>query len=887
MRTNLIFVLFSSLLISGCFDTNQNSSASREQYRLAPMPQFTAAITDSSLRASSNSQRALKFPIIDPVNTTKDGLKFDLLYSSDNSVGDASISTGWSHTYSINLTNETNMSSVSVKSSLFETPKAACESGWEEVKHNYQYGLIENGVASYDSVSGLCQIKDGDKLLSQTLIWNSNDVADGDVMRIIFPNGKILVFKQSPDNGSKWVAINNSKFTLTKSDSGWKFKDHYDQVINFNNKGQVSEVIEEGESTVFEYGGAGEEKLIAISKPSSNQRIEFEYSGEKLLSITNAASNDGITLFFDEDGKLDYLDRAGVNQTSFFYNEKNIISSQENDSPEVTYTTNYTFDDFGRFINQKSVVTPKTGGTSSPIQGSTNRSLQRAATTDSSLVSIVDEVGAEVVTEEVPVEENYTIIDNIDPVTEMNIRYDANGNQIVEVDGEEALIEETVINGNEVVLSKETATDKMVFSYDDQGNIVKADRFEKVAAPTKSIGSSTWQQSFSARWNYDDNKNVVTADLLTPSETSTRKTGQEFESVFKVEYLYEDSRFNKPTLIKNNNQINMFEFDSDGKITRTTKAVLNKSSPVTFQNGIRGLNSKSLRALPLDSYRSEVLTYDELGRVISIEDAENNEITRLRYSESGQLVSSVDPQGVVHTRNILTESQSRQNNQTRATAGYVKNSGIFSVGTYLPTNKASILVGGFGDGGNPKHIVSEYRNRWRRVPNTQYLGWNVVDWHAFTQEEFSLFKNKANTFMLGHSYGGDSALAYGEVRPVDTIVAIDPVGWQMERGTKATNWINVTADPGPMMRIVWVRFRICRCGCCGFSRSIYGYYPLRIVTWNMSDFIALFGGKYHTYFSQARRYASVDYRVRAHHDDFRKMVNVVKANISGLNLISP
>jgi hypothetical protein len=154
-----------------------------------------------------------------------------------------------------------------------------------------------------------------------------------------------------------------------------------------------------------------------------------------------------------------------------------------------------------------------------------------------------------------------------------------------------------------------------------------------------------------------------------------------------------------------------------------------------------------------------------------------------------------------------------------------------------------------------------------------------------TGEGLSVFHDISNgkrTILIGHSWGADEILDYGDVRPVDLAITIDPVGFIASWGYKINTHINVTADPGPKWAMSWQRFKICKC-CCWGCCNIYGWYP-KINNWDFSDWIAFSGLKYSNYFSMGNEVADDGLIYKGHHEEFENMLNMVKDRYPSIGL---
>lgn len=118
-----------------------------------------------------------------------------------------------------------------------------------------------------------------------------------------------------------------------------------------------------------------------------------------------------------------------------------------------------------------------------------------------------------------------------------------------------------------------------------------------------------------------------------------------------------------------------------------------------------------------------------------------------------------------------------------------------------PTGKRDIYIGGGGD--TATAIVMSYANDQMRAHpgrDIQYFIWSNAQG---IQDAVASTPMNEPLNVIGHSLGGAEAMRQdGVLRPIDTLVTIDPVdlpGNAIDAPTAnnidATNWINVTANP--------------------------------------------------------------------------------------------
>jgi len=838
---------------------------------LAPLNKPSKTLTGQQNRDKSISSKGLVLPEQDVLNTEEDGLVFDLFYSSKQERS-GSLGKGWQHSYTQKLTTSRNLSNASLKSSSYIKADQACLDGWDEIKESYYNGLLKNSLASYSAENKLCEIKkpNSDILQTSLLIWQDNNQLASNAKVINLPTGESLVFIQNQTEKGTWQALGNPLKTLTKADTGWIYQDQQDKLEHFNLQGLLTKIVQQGIETKLTYND--DQQLTDIAMPISNQHIKIEYGNDdKIFTITNTLTDKQISLFFDDQKRLATTELAGTLSKEYSYNKNNLLTKNSMLAKGNRIATVYEYNNDNNLISENTQLEKKP---SNKIKSANNND------DDNTVIELTS-------ADEIPTEfkSNYKYEDQ---------KLVISNNQ----QEEEIAITSELINNDEIVTEKETEKSKQTFDYDEDGNLIKVTNLDKDGTLTTSevnkSDTDTHEKSdnFIAEMSYNDQGQMITSEVFTENsgttdtadttnktkEVKTRSVnGKKLTSMFKAEYAYQDNRWNRATAKKIDDNIEFMAFNEKGQVASITTAKVTTTAKST--KSTRQLKLKNLQPSDYQIINATSFTYNDLGLIKSTKN--QGKTTKFTYHKNGKLASTILPNGKEIKKLAFKPSQYQQHDDAKqkSLSSYQKN----KLPSIKNSNTATVFVGGFGDSwwGN---TVKGYESKFKPNLDIQYAPWWDLQ---FEIEERKQFRGKSKKVIVGHSWGADSALSYGQYidrNDLDLIVTTDPVGWGFNMGGNAT-WINAWADPGPAFSVTWHKFRICKCCCWGCCKA-YGWYPRFQDNWNTGDWVAYYGGKYSTWHRWlVNHYADDSIKHKGHHDHFEKMLKKVDAKYENIDLL--
>ncbi|MFI0459947.1 MAG: DUF6531 domain-containing protein [Candidatus Thiodiazotropha endolucinida] len=216
---------------------------------------------------------------------SKSGLKVQRHYASQG-VGDGMNNLGprWRHNYSQRLDGYEEPAYTEYKgskTSLYETPRAACIEGWNEIKQTAYGGLLSDATVLYSS--GVCNVRQNYVTVISLLIHNTldgrKDAGTSTKIRTISRDdgqGHVFLYKNY-----QWQSLYPTNATLTQNNTTWTYQ------------------TPDGVSETYDSGG----KLIS-SKNTNGQITTFTYDEHNRLAAVTGHFGDTLTYTYDESGHL-------------------------------------------------------------------------------------------------------------------------------------------------------------------------------------------------------------------------------------------------------------------------------------------------------------------------------------------------------------------------------------------------------------------------------------------------------------------------------------------------------------------------------------------------------------------------------------------------------
>jgi hypothetical protein len=669
------------------------------------------------------------------------------------------------------------------------------------------------------------------------------------------PDGNTLLFTKKVDNTKLWEPVNGTVSQLIELEDGWEYQDKNDVVEYYNKDGYLSHIDTYGNITQINYN---QQNLpVSIMNKATNQSISLNYDGDgRLWSIKNDLNDKTLNVYFEKD-YLDTLELEGNIEKNYQYNKgalsnnNGALSKRVITTPQNEITTNFKYDNQVRLVHQKTTSNSTRVNQKATIQSASPTAQQQEIDTGD-------------------IQSN---------ANEANFVYEENKIIAIDQDGQKAKFTVDLVNGKEVITEKEVDGVIQKFEFNEDGNLTQVASIgtAKQANIKSTIASATSlpksNNTYQVNLSYNPKKQLSNAQITfkQKNQSTKKQASSNKNTTFSVEYLYQDKRFNRSTFKKIEDDLEIIEFNANGQVTKSIHAKLNSNNKAT------ALSASTPKPTDYQVINSIKYDYNDKGQIKKIQ--QKNKITEFSYKDNGRLDTILLPNGKLIKKQPFKQSSLQQYDDIKVTAQSLsqtqKNNlpkigadGVTTrfIGGAAPTLKGLLT----GEGEIP---VKNYFDR------KQYKGDTTYDVHNSFNffEGLTIFQNISKgekTILIGHSWGADEILDYGDFQPVDLAVTVDPVGFIFSMGFRVNTHINVTADPGFPMSISLKRFKICRC-CCGGCCTLYGWAPVPKLNWNFSDWIAFAGLKYVYYFQNANLYADDGFTYNGHHEDFEKMLKMV------------
>ncbi len=329
---------------------NDNATPNNDpdQHFLSPVNRYDKLSLADDLSVGANGN--LTTVLIDLLGSDKEYLKYNLHYDSANTnvLGKAQ---GWRDSFSVKLDEAPNYDALALKTAIFETPRQACEQGWETIANQAFRGLLATAQATFDEGAGLCQILVDDHVAVKLIVWNQSKKLNQNLHTVKLPNGVTHVFTSDEVNDA-WVSIADATTSLSRTqEGGFIFTDSKGKKYTFDAQNTLMSIEYLSKILTFEYGdGDGNGQLQSVTDPFGEQLL-FEYEDEKLVKVKASLSGRSANLAYAQSGQLDNIALSLNNEMipfiQFAYNDDNLLSKMQTQD-EVPSTTLVVYDDLNR-----------------------------------------------------------------------------------------------------------------------------------------------------------------------------------------------------------------------------------------------------------------------------------------------------------------------------------------------------------------------------------------------------------------------------------------------------------------------------------------------------------------------------------------------------------
>jgi YD repeat-containing protein len=738
----------------------------------------------------------------------------DLSYASDNARDNYYTMGHWRNSFVSRLDFDINAQDIVDKSNFYDSPRAACESGFNDIKDTIYRGILSDATAVYDKEHDMCIIRENGKDTGKFVVWNRSQKRD-DLHYITTPKGEFYVFLKDPD-GKFTTEMDGIKVTLSEDENGtYSYKDAKDTLWRYDASGRLVYLMQEGQETHIRYGDDG--KITKVTGPMDNV-MQFAYNDEGLLDeIKMQEAEKKIS------ANLHYSDTKMLSDFRFVLTDEN--------------ATEHTLAALDFQYNDKNLLTGVTSEAREAPDGTQIPKVDTAYRYD---------------------RENRVEMTTSDAYFE-KYSYAANSVTKLLPDGSSATAQISFAGSRQVIAQMK---DPSVFSqlkYNDAGKLSELELREKRDAnSSENIASNALLAVKTLKLQMDYNaKGLIKSQYLELSDGTKKFSNFEYKT-----------KYNKPTKVVTDKDVTFFDFNNKGQLI--------KMSYLKYDKDMK------LKPSALEDVREEpgftevVYKYDENGLLKQLSDEKTGKNTNFIAMRNGETL-----QGNIRENNLGFWWHWIRDFASQFIRGYV---GGVVYDVRSSDTKLALVNGAGGRSQSLGRMENDINLYWQNPKaNMQHFYWEQISWSRYWKKDVFNKGDYAKLVVVGHSYGGDSAVegacAPNLKKPVNLLITLDPVGMQYnlhKTRRKTDYWVNVYADPGRQWPGVKVRWK------CHW----YGCYPkfYRLKSqWNGDDWIAWAGGK-GTYSSYGR-HVPADKRVvaRTHHGNPCEMIRVLTREGFGFN----
>ena len=833
-NTNSVNQLSKQRIISYSQTVNNEAEYREGDYFISPMIKYSTLGNREDYTVSKINDDGVNYFVLDNVfDTYFKTMKLNLMYSSDNSKDMFNNIFGqWRTSYTSYLDFNIDYDNANIKSRLYDTPRDACESGFEDVKENLYRGLLKDADVVYDDTKNLCVVREEGKDVGEFNIWSKTTGIVGDYHYLSQSSGHTLVFSKTDDG--KYIADDRGvKVELSQLENGlFEYVDADSVIKQYSSDGKLLKIIDEGQETELVYDD--KYKIIAVNGPSET-KLTYNY-------LDNEA--------------LDSIEFGGK-KVLFSYDDKNFLASVDMVTDEV-----YNIDD-NTNLEELDLENNETAEliVGQPLQ----YSLLKFTYNSNNLLSTV--------TREEIVEDNGSIAV---PASVVEYYYD-DLNRVVKT-VEDDLFENRTYAPNMVVLNSddnEPITHNISYISSKQSTKIVTTVDSDLAAQYNIDAQVIAIELEEEATSVDDNASIVTQGVGDKQTMNINFTYNEKGLVNKIQYnsvatgkkfvqLEYKTRYPKPTKILTNDNVSFFDYNEKGQMIKKTSLDFDKDMK---------LKANSITLNDVLTYANRVeqtYKYDENGFLSKI----INDVDSTSYSYETDENGKTQKKMMVKEQSLLSDLLKKiailkEEARNKNKKGWTYETGSIAV---KDSNAQTVFVGGCGDtitGG-----VRGFAQKSEAIDKSYYL-WSSYD------KNYTGIKHKDKFIAIGHSFGGDSVAAASlkQLKSSDSpdlMITVDPIGTNKPRIDGAKHWIEIYAMAGTphggYYRLVWKSKKIGR----GWFTIKIPYLVIswrKTMKWNSSDWIAFAGGK-GTYSEYDPGNASPNQflKISAHHGDFEYML---------------
>ncbi len=857
--------LFNTKIRSASIEAGEESTNLGGAYFISPDHQFASLGLSKSDESGSIDDNGYNYAVVSDIFDTEiDTMRLSLYYNTKESKDRFNNILGqWRSSYNSYIDFNVDYENLNIKSSLYDSARSACESGFDEIKNSLYRGILLDTSSVFDDSKSLCIIRRDGQDIGHFNVWNTTNNIVGDFHYLSKNNGDVLVFAKDQDgryiSDDKGVEVE----LIALEAGGYEYIDANSRVYSYDNSGNLVKIMVEGVETLLSYDA--NKKIIKVDGPL-NLKMAYNYNSDETLS--SVAYGDKSLLFsYDSEHHLAAIDietkNVPVYEVDINGTLVDINTSEENNLSvdDVTETTLQRFASFTYDENTllRTITRPKVEEKN--IETNSTETIDEGGTTTYSYdltQKVVDIAESDGETTTIEYEPNAVIrsFSSGKSVVE-NITFSGSKQQVERIDDGTSNTDATY-NGDAQAVNIEVLSVE-VPQVDENGSIV-----------AQSLGST---KSLSLSMSYNKR------GLVNKIQYSSVDSGNKFT---ELEYK---SRYPKPTKVLTNESVTFFDYNQKGQLVKKTslkfdKEMKLKSNAVTLQS----VASAAER-------REKVYEYDDNGFLKRVRDTLTGTSKEYATREDGKVVAAKKIKSnawggwwarwLAYWKSLSTEYN----------VGWTSKTGYISA---ADADTQVMFVGGVNDDGH--HTVKNvYDTSKINSARKKYAEWNNIDTIIGINKNDDPFdKEKEKLIVVGHSWGGDSAVEASKQPDagIDLLITVDPVG-TFDYNDGAKYWIELYAEAGypkGFYRSWKKRYRYVRWHFLGSCKSRWGvrypcwkerndkivwwtYSKTDTMTWNEADWTAWAGGKgwYSTY-DPGNAKPDKLIKIAAHHDEFTYML---------------
>jgi|GEM_PF-6420487 len=556
---------------------------------------------------------------------------------------------------------------------------------------------------------------------------------------------------------------------------------------------------------------------------------------------------------YDESGRISKVKGAMDNVMEFSYNEDKLLSKVSTEEGMVWIDLSY---NSKKMLSGYALIAKDENGT--------NVGLERLnfEYNDKNLLQKVESPEKRLPDGEImPQSVSYYRYDDLNRVIMANSNanlekyiYDKDSITKILPDGSEVKTDISFSGSKQIIKTMQDALVTSVFEYNKEGRLAELnlEEIDESNASSQNIESNALVVKKTLKLQMDYNqRGLISSQYLETSDGKKKFTNFEYKT-----------KYNKPTKVLTDEDVTFFDFNNKGQLI--------KMSYLKFDKDMK-LKSHTLEDIRGEEGFQEIsYRYDENGLLVKTVDETTGKETNFFAMKNGKTIqANMKEHSFWDTWWSIFVSS--------FTKGMV-NGEVYDV---QDGNTKLAIISGAG-GSSLKNLYWN-NNNINEGYNSQHFYWEQISYSRYLRTDVFNKGNLDKLVVVGHSYGGDSAVE-GATAPrldkkVDLLITVDPVGiqynlWYVKSRTKY--WINLYADAGRQWPGVKVKWKCRWYGC----RPKFYYLKSQ---WNSWDWIAWAGGK-GTYSSYGK-YVPANKRmtVRAHHNESCKMLNTMQSENSNYN----